>query len=75
MRKIVRNVMLAVVVAAVVAADLFIVTKMGRASFDGDAQESMKLHASIRTVEFEAAMNEQLTLVRQMVKPRPSSII
>lgn len=68
MRKKVRNVMLAVVVAAVVAADLFIVTKMGRASFDGDAQESMKLHASIRTVEFEAAMNEQLTLVRQMVK-------
>ncbi|MCR5290655.1 MAG: methyl-accepting chemotaxis protein [Treponema sp.] len=49
-------------------ADIFIVDKIARNSFVTAAREQMNLHSQIRTLKFEASMNEQLTLVRQMVK-------
>ncbi len=51
----------------VLSADVLIVYKIARASFAHHANENMNYHASLRTVEFEASMNEQLTLVRQLV--------
>ena len=53
---------------ALAVADYFVVNKIARNSFSLKAKEKMEIHARIRSVEFEAAMNEQLTLVRQMMK-------
>ena len=53
---------------AVATADYFFVSKIARSKFTLNAREEMEIHARIRSVEFEAAMNEQLTLVRQMMK-------
>ncbi len=53
---------------AIIVIDLFIVNAIAHLSFKTATQESMNLHAQLRTLEFEANMNEQLTLVRQMVK-------
>jgi len=55
-------------IVAVCVVIFFIVNIIAHSLFSSDARAEMELHASIRTVEFEAAMNEQLTLVRQMVK-------
>ncbi|WP_191015952.1 methyl-accepting chemotaxis protein [Treponema zioleckii] len=52
----------------VILIDFFVIGIISHSSFTAAAREKMKLHTSIRTVEFEGAMNEQLTLVRQMVK-------
>jgi len=48
--------------------DLCIVDVLARRSFRSDVNKQMNLHAQLRTLEFDANMNEQLTLVRQMVK-------
>ncbi len=58
-----------VVIALVVAVgDYFVVNKIARSTFTLNIKDDMEVHARIRSVEFEAAMNEQLTLVRQMMK-------
>ena len=48
--------------------DLCIVDVLARRSFRSDVTKQMNLHAQLRTLEFDGNMNEQLTLVRQMVK-------
>ena len=68
MQKKLRHLVLAVAIAIVVVADLLIVSAIARSSFRENAREQMNLYAQLRTLEFEASMNEQLTLVRQMVK-------
>ncbi|MCH5283410.1 MAG: methyl-accepting chemotaxis protein [Treponema sp.] len=68
MQKKLRHLVLAVAIAIVVVADLLIVSAIARSSFKENAREQMNLYAQLRTLEFEASMNEQLTLVRQMVK-------
>ena len=68
MQKKLRHLVLAVAIAIVVVADLLIVGAIARSSFRENAREQMNLYAQLRTLEFEASMNEQLTLVRQMVK-------
>ncbi len=63
------KIMLGVIISlAVATADYFVVNKIARNTFTLNAREEMEIHARIRSVEFEAAMNEQLTLVRQMMK-------
>ena len=63
------EIVLGVVIAVAVAfCDYLIVNKIARSTFSINAKDEMKIHAQIRSVEFEAAMNEQLTLVRQMMK-------
>ena len=63
------KIMLGVIISlAVATADYFVVNKIARSTFTLNAREEMEIHARIRSVEFEAAMNEQLTLVRQMMK-------
>ena len=68
MQKKLRHLVLVVAIAIVVVADLLIVSAIARSSFKENAREQMNLYAQLRTLEFEASMNEQLTLVRQMVK-------
>ena len=68
MQKKLRHLVLVVAIAIVVVADLLIVSAIARSSFRENAREQMNLYAQLRTLEFEASMNEQLTLVRQMVK-------
>lgn len=68
MQKKLRHLVLVVAIAIVVVADLLIVGAIARSSFKENAREQMNLYAQLRTLEFEASMNEQLTLVRQMVK-------
>ena len=55
-------------VLAVVVTGVFISKKMARSAFNTTTRGLMNLHAQLRTLKFEASMNEQLTLVRQMVK-------
>ncbi|MBO4404958.1 MAG: methyl-accepting chemotaxis protein [Treponema sp.] len=55
-------------IAAVLAADLFMVKKIARSSFTQESRKEMNLNSQLRTLEFVSSMNEQLTLVRQMVK-------
>ena len=68
MQKKLRHLVLVVAIVIVVVADLLIVSAIARSSFKENAREQMNLYAQLRTLEFEASMNEQLTLVRQMVK-------
>ena len=68
MQKKLRHLVLVVAIVIVVVADLLIVSAIARSSFRENAREQMNLYAQLRTLEFEASMNEQLTLVRQMVK-------
>ncbi len=68
MKKIVKYLIILASLCVFIAADFFIVNKIARNSFSEAANDEMNLHAQLRTVEFEASMNEQLTLVRQMVK-------
>ena len=68
MQKQSKRLVLAAAVAIVVVADLLIVNAIARASFRAKTREQTNLYVQIRTLEFEASMNEQLTLVRQMVK-------
>lgn len=68
MTKQMRAAVIVTILILIVITSLFSINKISRASFTSKAREDMRLHASIRTVEFEASMNEQLTLVRQMVK-------
>ena len=48
--------------------DLLLVDVIARKSFRTSVNEQMNLHARLRILEFDSNMNEQLTLVRQMVK-------
>jgi methyl-accepting chemotaxis protein len=50
------------------AVDLFFISLISRSSFTSKANEKMNLHAQLRSLEFKASMEEQLTLVRQMVR-------
>ena len=68
MKKTSKAVILVAVFALVVVLDICVVNKIARNSFISKSHEQMNLHAELRTLEFEANMNEQLTLVRQMVK-------
>ena len=68
MKKSSKAVILVAVFAVIVALDILVVSKIARNSFTAKSREQMNLHAELRTLEFEASMNEQLTLVRQMVK-------
>ncbi|MBR5933505.1 MAG: methyl-accepting chemotaxis protein [Treponema sp.] len=52
----------------IAAFELFIVQKLARHSFKSEMRKEMNLNSQLRTKEFVASMNEQLTLVRQMVK-------
>ncbi len=63
-----RTVALLIFVAIVIVGDLFVVSKIAKSLFINEAMSEMNLHAQLRTLEFESSMNEQLTLVRQMVK-------
>ncbi len=58
----------ALIAVVIICVDFFIVNKIARNTFSLNAKDDMEIHARIRSVEFEAAMNEQLTLVRQMMK-------
>lgn len=58
----------ALIAVVVICVDFFIVNKIARNTFSLSVKDDMEIHAQIRSVEFEAAMNEQLTLVRQMMK-------
>ncbi|MBR5645800.1 MAG: methyl-accepting chemotaxis protein [Treponema sp.] len=51
-----------------IAADLLIVAVIARKSFASQIRDEMNLNSQLRTQEFVSSMNEQLTLVRQMVK-------
>ena len=52
----------------VFVADFFIVKSIARSSFTAEARKEMNLNSQLRTQEFVSSMNEQLTLVRQLVK-------
>ena len=68
MRKSTRIITIISVLLLVIIADLFIVKEVARASFTSEARKDMNLNSQLRTQEFVSSMNEQLTLVRQMVK-------
>ena len=59
---------LAMLFAILIIADLIIIGQIARNSFATKAKSSMNLYAQLRIQEFESSMNQQLTLVRQMVK-------
>jgi methyl-accepting chemotaxis protein len=63
-----KTLVISVILFFVLIIDLVAIGIIARNSFTTKARAHMKLHASVRTVEFEASMSEQLTLVRQMVK-------
>ena len=54
----------------VLVSDIFIVNKISQYMFRIDARARMELAARLRCTEFEMKMNEQLTIVRQLVKTR-----
>ena len=63
--KVLLTILAAVVIAA---ADLLLVKTLARSTFTSEARKEMNLNSQLRTQEFVSSMNEQLTLVRQMVK-------
>ena len=63
-----KRTVIAVSFVALAAAGFFIANGIARSTFNTKTREEMNLHSQLRTLEFEASMNEQLTLVRQMVK-------
>ena len=68
MKKNAKRCAIALSFIVLVALGVFIADKIARATFNSKTHNAMNLHAQLRTLEFEASMNEQLTLVRQMVK-------
>jgi len=54
--------------AILLVIDLFFVNLISRSSFSTESHQKMTLHAQLSVLNFEASMNQQLTLVRQMVK-------
>ncbi|MCR5723741.1 MAG: methyl-accepting chemotaxis protein [Treponema sp.] len=68
MKKSVKFLLGMAAAALIAVSDYAVVNKIARASFAANARETMDIHAQIRSIEFEAALNEQLTLVRQMMK-------
>lgn len=68
MKKLSKRFLFAVCAVVLFVADLFVVTRLARKNFKDDMDERMNLHSRLRTLEFDANMSEQLTLVRQMVK-------
>ncbi|MCR4821484.1 MAG: methyl-accepting chemotaxis protein [Treponema sp.] len=57
-----------VLAAGLLIADFFIVAKIARSSFSTATRNDMAAYAQVHSYEFESAMNEQLTIVRQMIK-------
>ena len=68
MTKLSKRILFVLCAILLLVADLFVVSKLARKNFNKDVDERMNLHSRLRTLEFDASMNEQLTLVRQMVK-------
>ena len=68
MKKLSKRFLFAVCAVVLLVADLFVVSRLARKNFKKDVDERMNLHSRLRTLEFDANMSEQLTLVRQMVK-------
>ena len=68
MTKLSKRILFVLCAILLLVADLFVVSKLARKNFKKDVDERMNLHSRLRTLEFDASMNEQLTLVRQMVK-------
>ncbi|MBQ3825467.1 MAG: hypothetical protein II811_04965, partial [Spirochaetaceae bacterium] len=68
MTKLRKRVIIACIAVVVILSDFLIVNIIAQRLFKRDARAEMELYASIRTVEFNASMTQQLTLVRQMVK-------
>lgn len=68
MKKLSKRFLFAFCAVVLFVADLFVVTRLARKNFKDDMDERMNLHSRLRTLEFNANMSEQLTLVRQMMK-------
>ena len=68
MTKQARTTLSVVTFISLLLAGLIVANVRARYNFIKAANEKMNLHAQMRTLEFEASMQEQLTLVRQMVK-------
>ncbi len=68
MQKTQRAAILTILFTILIVADIIIISQIARNSFATKAKSSMNLYAQLRIQEFESSMNQQLTLVRQMVK-------
>ncbi len=68
MNKNMKKLTLTILFIILIAADLVVIGQIARNTFAAKAKSSMNLYAQIRIQEFEASMNQQLTLVRKMVK-------
>ena len=68
MHKSKKNLVIILLSVLILILDLFVIKIIAKNSFKTHAKESMNLHTRLKTLEFESSMNQQLTLVRQMVK-------
>ncbi len=68
MKKSVKIFLFIIIGAMILVCDFFLINKIARSSFNINTCDEMKIHSQLKAYEFEAAMTEQLTLVRQMMK-------
>jgi len=68
MKKLTKILIIVAISLTVVVCDYFIVNKIARSSFSIKAKDEMEMITRVNRTRFEAAMNEQLTLVLQMMR-------
>ena len=68
MKKSSKKIIIVIAFFIIAVTEIVLVNTISRATFTRETRKELNLNAQLRTLEFVSSMNEQLTLVRQMVK-------